>query len=119
MARLVSLASLSESKREQANSPEDCVDTVQGGPRTGEPGLLPRTVDVMFNSIEGRCSAHGIRPARLTAAEIVPRHETVLFGRNDPLFQHTSGDQDATLRMTAKHDATGEYECLFHDHSVC
>jgi hypothetical protein len=27
--------------------------TVQGGPRLGEAGILPRALDVMFNSIEG------------------------------------------------------------------
>ena len=37
--------------------------------------MLPRAVDVIFNSIGGAHSAHQIRPTRLVSAEIIPTHE--------------------------------------------
>jgi len=52
--------------------------TVQGGldnARGGgsmDPGLLPRTMDVLFNSIGGNLTELPIKPARLTGIEIAP-----------------------------------------------
>ena len=37
-------------------------------------GVLPRAVDVIFNSIEGRHSPHPIPPTRLASVEVIPRH---------------------------------------------
>ncbi|KAG8905099.1 hypothetical protein FRB99_000700 [Tulasnella sp. 403] len=46
--------------------------TVQGGRQKGEAGLLPRTLDVIFNSIQGlECNAP-IRPTRLSSIEHDP-----------------------------------------------
>ncbi|KIJ45660.1 hypothetical protein M422DRAFT_75069 [Sphaerobolus stellatus SS14] len=43
--------------------------TIQGGNGKGEGGLLPKTLDVVFNSIEGLHSEAPLRPVRLTAVE--------------------------------------------------
>ncbi|KZT23854.1 kinesin-domain-containing protein [Neolentinus lepideus HHB14362 ss-1] len=43
--------------------------TVQGGNEEGGAGILPRTLDVIFNSIEGLHAKHRYRPVRLQGIE--------------------------------------------------
>ena len=56
----------------------DAADTVQGDTRTApgvpaaQPGLLPRTLDVLFNSIGGRASCHAVKPARVGVTAVEP-----------------------------------------------
>jgi hypothetical protein len=57
-----------------------CTDTIQGGPHTGEPGILPRAVDVIFNSIASRHSPAAIRPAKLASVEAIPVDERTPIG---------------------------------------
>ncbi|KAI9609500.1 hypothetical protein H4Q26_007457 [Puccinia striiformis f. sp. tritici PST-130] len=47
------------------------LDTVRGG-GSMDPGLLPRTIDVLFNSIGCNLTELPIRPTRLTGIEIAP-----------------------------------------------
>ncbi|PLW58455.1 hypothetical protein PCANC_00458 [Puccinia coronata f. sp. avenae] len=47
------------------------LDNVRGG-GSMDPGLLPRTMDVLFNSIGGNLTELPIKPARLTGIEIAP-----------------------------------------------
>ncbi|KAI4521691.1 kinesin-domain-containing protein [Schizophyllum commune Loenen D] len=44
--------------------------TVQGGTQPGTAGILPRAVDVIFNSIEGRQGEGKYRPLRLNSVEL-------------------------------------------------
>ncbi|PWN48418.1 kinesin-domain-containing protein [Violaceomyces palustris] len=50
--------------------------TVQGGTGPGEAGILPRSLDVIFNSIEGLESSSSIRPMGLSGVEKVEANET-------------------------------------------
>lgn len=43
--------------------------TVQGNDKPGEAGILPRTMDVIFNSIQGRECTKAIRPMGLTGVQ--------------------------------------------------
>jgi hypothetical protein len=60
------------------------VDTVQGTPQ--EPGLLPRSIDVIFNSVEQKLSDTWIRPAKVSSVEITPpseRHHAPIHPMHD------------------------------------
>ncbi|KAG8706562.1 hypothetical protein FRC09_002349 [Ceratobasidium sp. 395] len=48
--------------------------TIQGGPGKGEGGLLPRTLDVLFNSIEGLHGDNKWRPAGCSSVEQEPNY---------------------------------------------
>ncbi|KAG8955806.1 hypothetical protein FRC00_005217, partial [Tulasnella sp. 408] len=50
--------------------------TVQGGKEPGQAGLLPRTVDALFNSIQGKISNAPLRPVRLSSVEFDPSATT-------------------------------------------
>jgi len=43
--------------------------TVQGNDKPGEAGILPRTMDVIFNSIQGRECTKAVRPMGLTGVQ--------------------------------------------------
>ncbi|QRW05771.1 kinesin motor domain protein [Ceratobasidium sp. AG-Ba] len=48
--------------------------TIQGGSGQGEGGLLPRTLDVLFNSIEGLHADNAWRPAGCSSVEQEPNY---------------------------------------------
>lgn len=56
--------------------------TVQGGHGAGEAGILPRSMDVIFNSIKGLESTSDIRPVGLAGVEQVPVHDGQEHGIN-------------------------------------
>ncbi|MBW0504235.1 hypothetical protein O181_043950 [Austropuccinia psidii MF-1] len=93
--------------------------TIQGGldnPRGGQsadPGLLPRTMDVLFNSIGSNQTDLKIKPSRLTAIEIdTSTQSTSLLQRNssldDPSFSQSSSPSlikdDAILSIDSNSD---------------
>lgn len=49
--------------------------TIQGAPRRGEAGILPRAIDVIFHSIAGHECTRAVRPKALTGVQ---------FGVSDP-----------------------------------
>lgn len=51
--------------------------TIQGGNNKGEGGLLPRTLDVLFNSIEGLHGDDRVSDTSILAMTLVLRIETV------------------------------------------
>ena len=55
-------------------------DTVQGT-SGGEPGILPRALDTVMNSIAGKQTRSHLRPCRLTGLEIVPKSERTFPGQ--------------------------------------
>ncbi|KAJ6501609.1 kinesin-like protein [Mycena vitilis] len=50
--------------------------TVQGGANQGSAGILPRTLDVLFNSIEGLHGSGKYRPVRLQGVELADKTDS-------------------------------------------
>ncbi|KAJ7102378.1 kinesin-like protein [Mycena belliarum] len=50
--------------------------TVQGGAHAGSAGILPRTLDVLFNSIEGLHGTGKYRPVRLHGVELAEKADS-------------------------------------------
>ncbi|KAK7064608.1 kinesin-like protein [Favolaschia claudopus] len=50
--------------------------TVQGGGHAGTAGILPRTLDVLFNSIEGLHGGDKFRPVRLQGVELADKNDS-------------------------------------------
>ncbi|KAJ6574651.1 P-loop containing nucleoside triphosphate hydrolase protein [Mycena capillaripes] len=50
--------------------------TVQGGANAGSAGILPRTLDVLFNSIEGLHGTGKYRPVRLQGVELADKSDS-------------------------------------------
>ncbi|KAJ7124772.1 kinesin-like protein [Mycena crocata] len=50
--------------------------TVQGGSHAGSAGILPRTLDVLFNSIEGLHGSGKYRPVRLQGVELADKNDS-------------------------------------------
>ncbi|KAJ7456551.1 kinesin-like protein [Mycena latifolia] len=50
--------------------------TVQGGAHAGSAGILPRTLDVLFNSIEGLHGTGKYRPVRLQGVELADKTDS-------------------------------------------
>ncbi|KAJ7071420.1 kinesin-like protein [Mycena amicta] len=50
--------------------------TVQGGKSQGSAGILPRTLDVIFNSIEGLHGSGKYRPVRLQGVELADKSDS-------------------------------------------
>ncbi|KAJ6626900.1 P-loop containing nucleoside triphosphate hydrolase protein [Mycena sp. CBHHK59/15] len=50
--------------------------TVQGGAQAGSAGILPRTLDVLFNSIEGLHGSGKYRPVRLQGVELADKTDS-------------------------------------------
>ncbi|KAJ6604199.1 kinesin-like protein [Mycena vulgaris] len=50
--------------------------TVQGGAHEGSAGILPRTLDVLFNSIEGLHGTGKYRPVRLQGVELADKNDS-------------------------------------------
>lgn len=76
--------------------------TVQGGDKEGEAGILPRSVDVVFNSIKGVESTSDIRPVGLSGVERVEKND-LSSGKNgvNPfslpgMSKHLANDQPST-----------------------
>ncbi|KZW02618.1 kinesin-domain-containing protein [Exidia glandulosa HHB12029] len=73
--------------------------TIQGGTGTGEAGLLPRTLDVLFNSIEGLQSNAPFKPVRLNDVEYEPALDGLSDGRSSHLSVESGQPFDfATLK---------------------
>ncbi|KAL4402046.1 microtubule motor protein [Malassezia pachydermatis] len=60
--------------------------TVQGSPRRGESGILLRTIDVLFNSIDGYECTRAVRPMGLTGVQpgISDSSKSLLASRTRP-----------------------------------
>ncbi|PWN37267.1 kinesin-domain-containing protein [Meira miltonrushii] len=76
--------------------------TVQGGDKEGEAGILPRSVDVVFNSIKGVESTSDIRPVGLSGVERIDKNDFA-SGKNgvNPfslpgMSKHLTSDQSST-----------------------
>ncbi|KAG8966272.1 hypothetical protein FRC05_002731 [Tulasnella sp. 425] len=83
--------------------------TVQGGKGPGEAGLLPRTVDAVFNNIQGKLSDAPLRPVRLSSVEFDPNATTL----NHTSFELPTSDEvlaellpDSTVTASANADDT-------------
>ena len=55
-------------------------DTVQGSP-SGDPGLLPRALDTVMNTVSNKHTMSHLRPCRLTGLEITPKNERLPPGK--------------------------------------
>ena len=69
-------------------------DTVQGS-STGEPGIIPRALDTILNSIQAKQTRSHLRPCRLTGLEITPKAERTQPGQ----LSHLTFDA-STVRRT-------------------
>ncbi|KAJ6519384.1 kinesin-like protein [Mycena sanguinolenta] len=91
--------------------------TVQGGANEGSAGILPRTLDVLFNSIEGLHGTGKYRPVRLQGVELAEKTDsapppvTPEPGLAEVLGQHMdSSASDADIDDTVlKVDRNYEY----------
>ncbi|CAD6578960.1 MAG: hypothetical protein CYPHOPRED_000760 [Cyphobasidiales sp. Tagirdzhanova-0007] len=63
--------------------------TVQGSP-SGDPGILPRALDTIMNSISGRQTDSYLRPCRLTGLELTPKSERLAAGEIPHIGFHPS-----------------------------
>ncbi|TFK57609.1 kinesin-domain-containing protein [Heliocybe sulcata] len=73
--------------------------TVQGGSEEGSAGILPRTLDVVFNSIEGLHAEHRYRPVRLQGVEDAPTSLASSTPRSTP----ASSNAPALADILAEH----------------
>lgn len=102
----------------------DPTDTIQGGDKPSEAGLLPRTLDVIFNSIEGMHSMCNVRLLlstvclALTCMQFQPSRLTGVEASkpNSPLPSPTTSSNPATPRasLSASSDSiplSNLYEC--------
>ncbi|CUA77751.1 Kinesin-like protein KIF20A [Rhizoctonia solani] len=88
--------------------------TIQGGNGKGEGGLLPRTLDVLFNSIDGLHGENRWRPAKCSSVEKEPNYGSSVKSKNGPavepdvesLMGEEAADKDDT---TVKVDRNYEY----------
>ncbi|KAL5640684.1 hypothetical protein ACGC1H_001237 [Rhizoctonia solani] len=88
--------------------------TIQGGNGKGEGGLLPRTLDVLFNSIDGLQGENKWRPAKCSSVEKEPNYGSSVKSKNGPavepdvesLMSEEAADKDDT---TVKVDRNYEY----------
>ncbi|KAF8679511.1 Kinesin protein [Rhizoctonia solani] len=88
--------------------------TIQGGNGKGEGGLLPRTLDVLFNSIDGLHGENKWRPAKCSSVEKEPSYGSSIKSKNGPavepdvesLMGEEAADRDDT---TIKVDRNYEY----------
>ncbi|CAE6462113.1 unnamed protein product, partial [Rhizoctonia solani] len=88
--------------------------TIQGGNGKGEGGLLPRTLDVLFNSINGLHGDNKWRPAKCSSVEKEPNYGSSVKSKNGPavepdvesLMGDDASDRDET---TVKVDRNYEY----------
>ncbi|KIO27848.1 hypothetical protein M407DRAFT_22898 [Tulasnella calospora MUT 4182] len=84
--------------------------TVQGGKEPGQAGLLPRTVDAVFNSIQGKISNAPLRPVRLSSVEFDPsataaNHTAFDIPTSDEVLAELLPDHTATA--DGDHDTSG------------
>ncbi|KAG8715291.1 hypothetical protein FRC11_004801 [Ceratobasidium sp. 423] len=61
--------------------------TIQGGNGKGEGGLLPRTLDVLFNSIDGLHAGNKWRPAKCSSVEKEPNYGSSVKSKNGPAVE--------------------------------
>ncbi|KAG8967829.1 hypothetical protein FRC03_009231 [Tulasnella sp. 419] len=66
--------------------------TVQGGKKAGQVGILPRSLDVIFNSIEGLHSDAPLRPVRLSGVEIDADAQDAPFDPDAPFDFNVDSD---------------------------
>ncbi|KAN0134935.1 P-loop containing nucleoside triphosphate hydrolase protein [Lactarius tabidus] len=100
--------------------------TMQGGSHESSAGILPRTIDVLFNSIEGLQGNNKYRPARLNGIELndpssifsrapsldnftLPAHQPVLGDVLADHFENTTGSEADHDSTTLKVDRNYEY----------
>ncbi|KAH7104551.1 kinesin-domain-containing protein [Auriculariales sp. MPI-PUGE-AT-0066] len=76
--------------------------TIQGGTGQGESGVLPRALDVLFNSIDGHQSNAPLRPARL----------------NDVEFDHTLDDVSRNSSRSVESVAAFDFASLKAEQST-
>ncbi|CAE6457406.1 unnamed protein product [Rhizoctonia solani] len=78
--------------------------TIQGGNGKGEGGLLPRTLDVLFNSIDGLHGDNKWRPAKCSSVEKESSYKSSVKSKNGPavepdvesLMGEEAADKDTT-----------------------
>ncbi|CAE6479439.1 unnamed protein product [Rhizoctonia solani] len=61
--------------------------TIQGRNGKGEGGLLPRTLDVLFNSIDGLHGDNRWRPAKCSSVEKEPNYGSSVKSKNGPIVE--------------------------------
>ncbi|KAF8272945.1 P-loop containing nucleoside triphosphate hydrolase protein [Lactarius quietus] len=100
--------------------------TMQGGSHESSAGILPRTIDVLFNSVEGLQGSSKYRPARLNGIELndpssifsrapsldnftLPSHQPVLGDVIADHFESTTGSEADRDSTTLKVDRNYEY----------
>ncbi|KAI9444981.1 kinesin-domain-containing protein [Lactarius indigo] len=100
--------------------------TMQGGSHESSAGILPRTIDVLFNSIEGLQGNSKYRPARLNGIELndplsifsrapsldnfsSPAHQPVLGDVLADHFENTTASETDHDSTTLKVDRNYEY----------
>ncbi|KIM85470.1 hypothetical protein PILCRDRAFT_817501 [Piloderma croceum F 1598] len=76
--------------------------TVQGGTAEGSAGILPRTLDVIFNSIEGLHSDGRYRPVRLHGVELADSSDT----KHPPINLDVPSSEPALAQVLAEHLST-------------
>lgn len=87
--------------------------TMQGGSEQSSAGILPRTIDVLFNSIEGLHGSSKYRPARLDGIEL--NDSSSIFSRAPSLDNFTLPTQQPILGdVLAEHFGTSTSE-VDHD----
>ncbi|KAI0067955.1 kinesin-domain-containing protein [Artomyces pyxidatus] len=75
--------------------------TMQGGSHKGSAGILPRTLDVLFNSIEGLQSQSRYRPVRLQGIELDDASNSSL--RRGPSLDNLSTEEPVLAEVLAEH----------------
>lgn len=82
--------------------------TIQGGTEQGEPGLLPRSIDVVFNSITSLQSDRPLRPSGVASVEIdYTASEQSRVGILDNFDADTANEDindDTTLDVDRNHE---------------
>ncbi|TFY71141.1 hypothetical protein EVG20_g1873 [Dentipellis fragilis] len=79
--------------------------TMQGGTTEGSAGILPRTLDVIFNSIDGLQSKSRYRPVRLHGVELGDGPGTYTRG---PSLDNLSSEEPVLAQVLAEHLETSD-----------
>jgi kinesin family protein 20 len=76
--------------------------TVQGDGE--DPGLLPRAMDVIWNSVKGKESKSMLRPTRLAGVEMIPPTQRTTFSSNSTPLKKAGLHTDLLKKSVPSND---------------